>query len=264
MNEFFKERRAALVIAHPGHELRVYAWLQLARPQVFVLTDGSGRSRKSRLHRTTQILNSLGARPGSIYGRLTDVRIYSAILNGERDLFIDLAHEVAEALAADRIDYVVADAIEGYNPVHDVCRLVTDAAVRRVREMGHCIENFDVLLACESGGAQPEAADGAITIQADDAIFQRKLQAAREYSEVEVDINRILAQEGAGSLRTEYLRPAKKDSLESALPELPYYEVHGEKQVAAGYYQKVIRYRQHLLPIARALEQIGERSKGLC
>src|SRR5207253_5484219 len=32
--------RAALVIAHPGHELRVYHWLRLARPSVFILTDG--------------------------------------------------------------------------------------------------------------------------------------------------------------------------------------------------------------------------------
>lgn len=32
--------RAALVVAHPGHELRVYGWLEQARPRVFVLTDG--------------------------------------------------------------------------------------------------------------------------------------------------------------------------------------------------------------------------------
>jgi hypothetical protein len=34
--------RAALVIAHPGHELRALHWLRLSRPCVFVLTDGSG------------------------------------------------------------------------------------------------------------------------------------------------------------------------------------------------------------------------------
>jgi hypothetical protein len=32
--------KAALVVAHPGHELRVFHWLRLARPCVFVLTDG--------------------------------------------------------------------------------------------------------------------------------------------------------------------------------------------------------------------------------
>src|SRR4051812_44433101 len=32
--------RHFLFIAHPGHELCVYAWLKLTKPKVFVLTDG--------------------------------------------------------------------------------------------------------------------------------------------------------------------------------------------------------------------------------
>ena len=36
------EQRAVLVVAHPGHELRVHGWLELARPTVCILTDGSG------------------------------------------------------------------------------------------------------------------------------------------------------------------------------------------------------------------------------
>src|SRR5258707_9486157 len=141
------DRPAALVIAHPGHELRVYHWLSLARPLVFVLTDGSGRAGKSRIHRTHEIVNSLHARPGSIYGRLSDAEIYSAILNGEIFLFVGLAEEMAEALLEGRVEYVVGDAIEGYNPAHDVCRLVTNAAVKEARRFGKCVENFDVRLA---------------------------------------------------------------------------------------------------------------------
>src|SRR5687768_4588026 len=66
------EAKTALVMAHPGHELRVYQWLRLTRPLCFVLTDGSGGSGKSRLHSTTRLLEQNGARRGSIYGRLTD------------------------------------------------------------------------------------------------------------------------------------------------------------------------------------------------
>src|SRR5258707_11413491 len=106
------DRPAALVIAHPGHELRVYHWLSLARPVVFVLTDGSGRCGKSRLYRTQQILNALGARAGTIFGRLTDAEIYSAILNSEVDLFAGLAEDLAGALWEGRVGYVVGDAIE--------------------------------------------------------------------------------------------------------------------------------------------------------
>lgn len=35
--------------------------------------------------------------------------------------------------------------------------------------------------------------------------------------------------------------------------ETPFYERHGEKQVAEGYYDQVIRYREHMLALAEGL-----------
>src|SRR4029077_12021317 len=63
---------AALVVAHPGHELRVHGWLERHRPVVFVLTDGSGSTASSRLHSTQRILLRAEARQGSIFGRFSD------------------------------------------------------------------------------------------------------------------------------------------------------------------------------------------------
>jgi len=250
--------KSALVIAHPGHELLVYNWLSLANPCVFVLTDGSGHSHKSRLHRTTSILNSLGARPGSIYGRLTDADAYSAILAGEVGVFINVASELAEALVHNRIEYIVGDAIEGYNPVHDICRLIINAAVKKVCQMGYCVANFDVSLAYQLYHAQKSTAD-IVSIAASEQMLAEKLQVARDYSELAVDVNRIIAQEGVTSLGIEYLRPVNENSYQ-VFQERPYYEVYGERQVAAGHYQQVIRYRDHVLPIGEALKDL---SRGL-
>src|SRR6476469_10620577 len=88
-----------LFIAHPGHELCVHGWLEIARPTVFVLTDGSGRSGRSRIKATTNVLSQAGAEPGSIYGRLTDAAVYRAILNHDFELFLAIAGEFAESLA---------------------------------------------------------------------------------------------------------------------------------------------------------------------
>jgi len=104
--------RAALVVAHPGHELCVYGWLDSVRPQVFVLTDGSGRSGTSRLDSTTKILLHTNSQRGSIYGRFTDQNLYKAILDGDFRLFEQLATELAEALVEADVEYVVGDAIE--------------------------------------------------------------------------------------------------------------------------------------------------------
>jgi hypothetical protein len=70
---------SALVVAHPGHELRVFGWVEATRPRVYVLTDGSGRGGRSRLPATTRILAETGAVPAGIYGRLTDHDAYDAI-----------------------------------------------------------------------------------------------------------------------------------------------------------------------------------------
>jgi hypothetical protein len=259
--EPLQDRRAALVIAHPGHELCVYNWVSLARPGVFVLTDGSSHSGKSRLHRTTSILNSLGAQPASIYGRVTDAEIYSAILDRNCDLFIETARELAAALVRDQIEYVVGDAIEGYNPVHDLCRLIINASVNKASQMGHCVENFDVVLAGKFRD-MPIAERDAISIEVDDRMLSRKLQAARDYSEMAVDLDRIIDEQGIDSLRTERLRRVKEDFGEVEINEPLYYEVYGEKQVAAGHYQQVIRYREHVLPMAQALRRfVAGRSR---
>ncbi len=93
-------------------------------------------------------------------------------------------------------------------------------------------------------------------------MLSQKLQAARDYSELAVDVHRILDEEGIDSLRTECLRRVTEDSGDGHFKEPPYYEIYGEQQVAAGYYQEVIRYREHVLPIARALRQyVASRSR---
>ncbi len=259
MRPISRNHRSALVIAHPGHELLVYNWLSLVNPCVFVLTDGSGHSRKSRLHRTTSILNSLGARPGSIYGRLTDAEAYSAILAGEVGVFISMAGELAEALVLNRIEYIVGDAIEGFNPVHDVCRLIINAAVTKVCRMGYCVDNFDVVPAYKPDDA-PKAMTDIVWIAAGERMLAEKLQVARDYAELAVEVNRIIAQEGIMSLATEYLRPVHENSYDQVLQERPYYELYGMKQVAAGRYQQVIGYRDHVFPIGEALKEF---SRGL-
>jgi hypothetical protein len=42
----------------------------------------------------------------------------------------------------------------------------------------------------------------------------------------------------------------------------PYYEEYGEKRVAEGKYGEVIRYREHVLPLAEALRCQWSMARG--
>jgi hypothetical protein len=274
--------RAALVTAHPGHELCVYGWLESTHPTVFILTDGSGRSGKSRINSTTRVLAQVGASAGAIYGRFTDATIYRAILESDFDLFVSLAEELAEIFAREQFAYVAADAMEGYNPIHDACRLVVNAAVELANgERNQMLANFDFALIGRQGSCITARDKDCLRIQLDDNALARKLTAMRAYpelaSEVKAGLDGALPESlralgeiskelkafvsglGPEAFRDECLRPIYRAMTSSRVQSTPFYEEYGEQLVALGSYDQVIRYRKHLLPVAEELQRRIER-----
>ncbi len=261
MTTFSPEARAALVVAHPGHELRVYGWLETTRPRVFVLTDGSGRTEFSRLQSTTSILTDVGSQPGSVYGRFSDLTLYHALLRHDHEVFTELVCQLADEFLRERIEYVVGDAIEGYNTVHDACRLVLNAAV----ELANCargigLGNYDFLLKGRPDECPARLRDRAIWFHLDDDAVRRKMKAADNYPELAAEVETAIRENTADAFRVECLRPVEADADEHPVVEKPYYEQYAERQVAAGYYQHVIRYREHILPLAEALRECVVRA----
>ena len=279
-----EQPRAALVIAHPGHELRVHGWLEAARPSVCVLTDGSGRTGRARLDSTTKVLDAAGARRGPVYGPFRDAELYAAVLDREHSPFIRLVEELASTFVRERVGFVAGDAEEGYNPSHDICRLLVNAAVRLVnRTTDARISNYDFTLVGAPGHCPEHLREDSIRLELDEAAFARKLSAAHNYPELRAEVEAALS--GVGSVgfrehpdlarrtgqefkgaraedfRVEWLRPVSggggpppRDERER-----PFYEAYGERQVQAGHYKRVLRYREHVLPLAAALDAHVER-----
>jgi hypothetical protein len=251
----WQERRAALVVAHPGHELRIYHWLEQARPLVLVLTDGSGHTETSRLTSTSSALGMAGATAGSLYGRFSDREFYQAIIEGNVDLFIALADEIASLFVREGVEYVVGDAVEGINPSHDVCRLVINAALLRIEATsGRRLGNLEFLLEGPPQECPPNDRAEAIILELAEDAYQRKLAAAQSYPEMASEIQRILGTHAIEAFRVECLRPVRyRLDIGDRFEHPPVYEWYGEKQVAAGFYRDVIRFRQHLAPLAERL-----------
>jgi hypothetical protein len=249
-----------LIVAHPGHELRVYGWMERARPLACVLTDGSGGGGEARIESTTRVLGEIGARPGPVYGRMSDREVYAAILAGEHGLFLRLADELAETLARHGADCVVGDAVEGYNPSHDVCRLVINTAVRMAQPGGATMSSWDFVLVGAPGHCPAHLRGAAVFLELDDAALERKLRAAHGYPELAGEVAAALERYGQAPFRTECLRPSSPAERRGwAGEEPPFYETFGEARVAEGRYPRVLRFREHVLPLADALWEHGER-----
>jgi len=253
--------RAALVVAHPGHELRVHGWLESAHPLVFVLTDGSGGAGQPRLWCTSLLLEQAGARPGDLYGRLSDRDLYAALLDGEHHIFEAMAHDLAEALVRCGIDYVIGDAREGYNPAHDVCRLLVETAVALARSSGASIlRDFDFPVV---GPPAPSTEGGRTRLRLDDAALERKLRAASAYAPLRDEIAPLLAEGGKEAFRTEvFCERSCGPSAEVPPGWVPWYEAFGQRQVAAGRYRRVLRYAEHLVPLERRLSSLAALCPG--
>jgi len=259
---FWEGHPAALVIAHPGHELRVHHWLERARPLVLVLTDGSGHTGRSRLASTTEVLARTGAVPGPVYGRLSDRDLYRALLAGDVELFSGLADEIAGVLADAGIAYVAGDAVEGFNPGHDVCRLLLNAALLRLgEERGRSPGNFEFPLDGAPQECPLEDRAEAIVLSLDEEALGRKLAAAQAYAEMAGEVSKALGRHGREPFRVECLRPVRYGlDIGHRFAHPPYYESYGERQVAAGVYREVLRFREHLAPLAERLERLGARA----
>jgi hypothetical protein len=243
-----------LVVAHPGHELRLFGWLCDARPDVMVLTDGSGHSRRSRIEATDRVLRAAGARAGPVFGDYTDRELYAALLAGDASPFVKMAAAVVNVLRRGQYRAVIADPLEGYNPTHDLCRVIVNCAVNHVnREGGNAIRNYEYAL---SGASNMRGFPASIVIRIPAQIRVRKIAAATGYRELLGEVEAAVQREGKRAYDEEVLHEiaaARLGDTPLAIP--PFYETYGAQQCRAGRYTSVIRYAEHFVPMARAIAE---------
>src|SRR4051812_45692595 len=127
-----KSALPVLIIAHPGHELRLFDWMERERPLVFILSDGSGGALSSRLDHSVSAIRAAGASLIEGSGQRSDREWYAAILAGDIAAFTQTADAIAAVALTNHTPLVVCDAADGYNPLHDLCQAIAGAVVARI------------------------------------------------------------------------------------------------------------------------------------
>jgi hypothetical protein len=191
---------------------------------------------------------------------MTDRESYETILEGNAARFAKLADALARVILEAGVRSVAGDAAEGYNPTHDVCRLVINAAVAMARRRGAQVLSFDFPLTGPPDACDPARRGLGLELRLDDETLRRKLAAARRCPDLGVDVEEAL-RTGAEAFRLELLRPAAEGGPTDGLPdEVPFYEGHGASRVTGGKYARVLRRRAHVLPLAARIWEHAERA----
>ncbi len=170
---------------------------------------------------------------------------------------------MAQAFAAHRPDLVLCDAVEFFNPVHDVT-LPLVLRARRLSDLAFDI--FEVPLLSQGArdrnyeiqAAQGSRADRTVRVRLSDEEAAAKLQAARQtyinlsqilIDEAGIDVHK-LSPEDVG---TEVLFGPSQDLAEPESEDLIRYHWRGEDLKTRGAVRDVITYRGHYLPVAEHL-----------
>lgn len=244
--------KTLVVFSHPNHEISVYGLMTRERPMAAYLTDGGGGE---RLLGTMKSVADLGVR--AIYLDRTEASFYEAVLRKDMGFWRAVVQQLSALISATDPDQILCDAVEYYNPVHDMSLPLVQAAARKA---GCRAAIMAVPLVWEKSNgtfsiqrALPMDASREFWINLSDNESARKraalstyyapLRAQMGFTDAQVDM----------ACRTEYLvQPASP--LREPDPGVHLrYDRRGHEAKAAGKVQEAISYRDHYLPVVREL-----------
>ncbi len=210
--------------------------METHRPLVCILTDGSGNGSTGRTDYSIALIEGTGACVGPVMGDVSDRAWYSALLAGDDRPFLAAAETIAGAI--DPGCLVVADPVEGYNPMHDLCAAMADRVAALV---GGTRATYPLTRS---------AAGGETRILGCETVA-RKSAALAAYAPLQHEIAALLqidpdALVSEQILMQAYGWPEDPDAV-------PDYERIGQERAASGTYARHITYRDHVRPMAMRL-----------
>jgi len=235
--------RPLLICAHPGHELLLFHWMERFRPHVFLLTDGSGGKNPPRTKHSETCLQSVGAELINTCGVMPDRFWYEAILRCDARPFMSVVEAAETAAMRQGCALIVSDAVDGYNPMHDLCEAIGTAVAVRLGRRAVSVEHL--VNAVTPGSGAPVYAEFPL----DPAALRRKRAAVDAYIPL-ADEARRLAQAEPRYLAVECLRKPVFN-----WPEIwsPAWEKIGRERLVAHVYDDLIEYQRHVRPIVKTL-----------
>lgn len=290
MRNNLPEGKAALSISQAGHEVALHGFIELVKPYIFIMTDGSGKNRGSRMpwmHKyfitvypeTVKDMYNIIVQ-GNLKGEdryIKGWQVYNEILMKQVAFFAHYTGTIADGLVRRKIDYIVTEAIEGNDVLQDLCAIITEIAVKLVEEKtGKKIDIYQYNL---STAYNKNVDDNSIRIELTPESYDFKINSIANYHEsifdefkanIGIDVNSILKMKempkgvlevqkvlksmDSSFFKEEYLNPYHYVDFSN---EKPAYEINSEKLITEGIPTEIISYQNHIKPLKEMLEKVA-------
>jgi hypothetical protein len=260
MNNPFESKNAVClnVFSHPNHELALFGMEQRLKPHFVYLTDGGG---EDRVQQTYEGLRSMGLLGRAHFLNHPEHDFYDRLLDVDAEFFVDVAEQLRQIIDQIKPDIICCDAVEFYNPVHDVALPIVRAALRGFAGKPVVYEiplvyqqplEDGVSYVCQRIPGSRAADCHRLELKPEE--LSNKLNARQGiYTLLGEQMGATLQDLSSAHLGVEEVALARMRVPQVAEDQVLRYEWRAEKLLREGKIDRMIRYRENYLPVAAAL-----------
>lgn len=243
------------VFSHPNHELAIFGFLQAFAPSLVYLTDGGG---ENRLEQTRQGLQRIGLKERATFLNYTESSFYEGLLDRDTAFYAEVASRLGQVLETLHPAQVLCDAVEFYNPVHDLSLPLVRAALRgapgiSVFEVPLVYETPSKAETCEIQHATPDRSAAAISFDLPAEHLDAKIRARDEVYTLLTDQLPIILAIPRQRLAMETIVPAPSEVPGPDDFRAMRYERRAQLLLERGEIERKITYLDHYMPVAASL-----------
>ncbi len=245
-----------VVLGHPGHELAIFGLLQRHPPDLIIVVSDGGPP--ERMAQSRQGLAGIGLLDRAHYLSVPEDEFYRALLDRDHGFLSGVVDAVAAEIARVEPSQVFCDAVEFYNPVHDltlpIVRSALGASAAAIYEIPLAYQTDDEVETYRVQRVPPALADRRLIF----ALTPEETDAKRHARDA---IYRSLHQQAGPDLLDVPTAELAREELFLSLDPVPQpgdgrlnrYERRARELLAQRRISRMITYAGHFAPVVDAL-----------
>lgn len=241
----------AFVFSHPNHEAAAIGMITRSRPsKIIYLTDGGGQH---RVNETKIVLSQLDLLDNAIFLDRTESSFYDAILNLDYEYFQTIGDSIKHTLEGSRGAYIFCDAVEFYNPVHDMTFPVVKALriASEIFEIPLVYQNIDGNLFLQKPPTSAALCALSLRLVREERELKKRLL-VNEYVSLREQMEALIGAD-ASLTEVEWFLKGRTWPILPSSEQAIRYNARGATLVSQLVYERAISYKGHYVPLTSKL-----------